>query len=333
MTGFRSAMKSPSDWVSKWVAASLLVCVPLISRLAYGDEVQDQTLTRRIPSYSAAYVSSSINVLTAPGRSGSAALIIERPGNPPAALELPREVIEVNTITRSDGDMFIVISDIGGGGRDVAVVDSKHATLIDHFWCYQPSLSPNHRYIAFKRFFPEHGVDDQQSSNFEMLYDVAVDAAQNRASPPAKGDRINHGRLLYPPEYKTVKTIRGAIPITHTFPSPAVWSVDSKKFVLLDSVYPGDAFSSGAYSDGNILLSHKISPSPVALVVLFTLTDATSRSIRVGQFRTNLCRPQGTSFCYLNLAGANYTDREVTVDTGRKTTIAFSKFRRIGTPG
>ena len=71
MTGFRSAMKSPSDWVSKWVAASLLVCVPLISRLAYGDEVQDQTLTRRIPSYSAAYVSSSINVLTAPGRSGT----------------------------------------------------------------------------------------------------------------------------------------------------------------------------------------------------------------------------------------------------------------------
>ncbi len=331
MNAFGLAIGKPKCRRLQWILIAAAFCCSFACRALHADESAGEELTRRIPSYSASYISPAVKIHVTPDKFGSTVLVIEQLGEARAALTLPREIFEVIAILKSEGNKLVVISDIGGGGRDVAIVDYKAATVIDHFWCYQPALSPSHRYIAFKKFFPEHGVDDVQSSNFEMLYEISADSDRSRSLLRNPLDRINRGRLLYPPEFRVRKTARGAVPITHTFPDQAIWSADSERFVLIDSVYPADLISMGANNDGNILPSARVHPSPAAVLILFSLADMADHAPKVSQFNTRLCRPRESTFCYVNLKGASFTDRDVTIDTGIKTRVAFSQFRKIGT--
>jgi hypothetical protein len=84
---------------------------------------------------------------------------------------------------------------------EVIIVDTVNCHIVDHFWCYEPNVSPNGRLIAFIKFYPPHFVPD--ITDIVMIYDFTRGAAGNRPSSPGMVPDINVGMRVYPPGTNT----------------------------------------------------------------------------------------------------------------------------------
>jgi len=111
---------------------------------------------------------------------------------------LPVEFNQFTSARLYRPDRLVISGMVNGDVWEVVIVDPEKGSVVDHFVCYSPAISPDGRYVAFVKFFPAHGVDSVE--DHEMLYDVALSPEQNR--PP----RIAHhlylylaGKVVFPP--------------------------------------------------------------------------------------------------------------------------------------
>lgn len=130
---------------------------------------------------------------------------------------------------RLPGQRILLLGD--AGGRDtVVVVNLASGTLDDVFRAYSPAISPNRRWVIFRRFYPLQGVPDP--SDQYMLYDLRKPSSENRVT-----DAVGLGAPgveIYPVEDKFFSNVEVPDEEKHEYRSPFFWSADSKAVLFAD---------------------------------------------------------------------------------------------------
>jgi hypothetical protein len=131
-------------------------------------------------------------------------VIVQKKGEPEHEILLPDEMAQVDEILRAPASRAVVLGWANGDLSAVAVLEINNASLGDFFYAYEPTVSPNGRYIAFIKFYPPHGYGDTTGpEDHYMLYDVTRTSSQNRPTgvaalrPFVVGTVV--GTTVYPP--------------------------------------------------------------------------------------------------------------------------------------
>lgn len=170
-------------------------------------------------------------------------------------VDLPTLAADVGAfrqVCRLSGDRLLLVS--GDGLRSVEIVDLKHAVVTDRFLAYFPSLSPDRRWIALRRFFPSHGIADASDQYF--VYDTLKDAAGNRdsgAKPSPVRDGVFNGwvgKEVYPVEVQPWPNHVVPKGEQHSSASSFHWSADSNALLFADSARDGDSLVLVLLSNG-----------------------------------------------------------------------------------
>ena len=166
------------------------------------------------------------------GESGKFKLEITRPGRQAVRVDLPDDVAQINGIDPAPGNKAVVIG-MGSSAVDtVEIVDTLNPHILDHFWAYDATLSPDGQFISFIKFFPPHFVEGP--TDHVMVYDVTRSASENRPAGIELDDQINVGRAVYPANIQTTDSNVG-VPeseVTRVSLDMFFWAPDSSTFIF-----------------------------------------------------------------------------------------------------
>lgn len=161
-----------------------------------------------------------------------------REGAPPVRLDMD-EVID--QVCELPGNRIAVFGNSGAYGTNISIVDTQKAALVDTFLVYDPILSPNKRWLVYRKFFPRQ--TDLPPSDEYLLYDLSRSPAQNRPSEPFSLDRLDTdvGTPIYPVGWKNEPGDNIGAPESqrHAHVSPFFWSPDSRAVVFADMIQEG----------------------------------------------------------------------------------------------
>jgi hypothetical protein len=113
----------------------------------------------------------------------------------------PSSITQANRAVIVD-DQLVVTGFVNGSVAGVTIIDLQSGRTSDDLLCYSPSLSPDHRYVAYVRFFPPHpGNDPSDVSAVYLIYDFRASPNANRLSPTSGfGGNVYVGIPVYPIE-------------------------------------------------------------------------------------------------------------------------------------
>jgi hypothetical protein len=161
-------------------------------------------------------------------------LLIERPGLQPVRIRLPDDFAQLNRIVPVPRNEAVLIGMASGEVYEVVIVDTLNCHIVDHFWCYEPDVSPNGRLIAFIKFYPPHFVPDV--TDIVMIYDLTRGADGNRPSSPGMVPDVDVGMRVYPPGTNTpddnVGTGLRDVMLNSVTSERFFWTSDSSKFLF-----------------------------------------------------------------------------------------------------
>lgn len=169
------------------------------------------------------------------------ALLLQRPGAEPMRLPLPEELVQVTHLQRQ-GDRLVVTGWMNSAlATAVVLVDWAQGSIVDQFWGYEVSVSPDASSIAFVRFHPSHFVQGEESQY--RLYRTAWSAEANRRDVPAALVRQgavsrerDAGAAVFPlaAEERWRPNVQVPANQAHRHQSPLVWSADSQRLAFID---------------------------------------------------------------------------------------------------
>jgi hypothetical protein len=113
----------------------------------------------------------------------------------PKTIALPAEFAQFTSARLFRSDRLVITGMISGDVWEVVIVNPEKGTVIDHFWCYLPAISPSGRYVMFVKFYGPHFVESVE--DHEMLYDVKLSPEQNRPRG-AKSHLFEVGKVVFP---------------------------------------------------------------------------------------------------------------------------------------
>ena len=161
-------------------------------------------------------------------------LLVERPGLRPVGIRLPDDFAQLNRIVPVARNEAVLIGMASGLVDEVVIVDTVNCRIVDHFWCYQPDVSPNGRLIAFIKFYPPHFVPDV--TDVVMIYDLTHGAAGNRPSSPGAAPNVDVGMRAYPPGTNSPDDNVGTgirdVMLNSVTSDKFFWTSDSSKFLF-----------------------------------------------------------------------------------------------------
>lgn len=161
---------------------------------------------------------------------GHAVLYIDR-GGMAKAVPLPDLISEVAEVCPLADGRLVVFADFGG--TDVFIVDRVTASVTDWFPAYFPEMSPDQRWIVYRKFYPLHGVE---ASDELLIYDLTKTPAQNR--PGGANGSTDPGRLIFPPGENGVPYENIGVPTDqmHSIGRRIYWAADSRALLFTDRV-------------------------------------------------------------------------------------------------
>jgi hypothetical protein len=127
-----------------------------------------------------------------------------------------------------------------------SVVDLGSELVVDQFLVARPSISPDGRYIAFRRFQPGGAKDE----DVLLLYDVSSSAQLNRLPSNPRGTEVmrDTGLPVFPEWHRSNRKYHGRNEtpgaVTETLRSPLVWATDTGFVFLAGRGGPADADTS-----------------------------------------------------------------------------------------
>lgn len=163
------------------------------------------------------------------------------PGQPEALLALPDEMAQVTGLHLHQGRLVVTAWMNGALATAVAVIDLAQARLLDVFWGYGVSVSPDASAIAFVRFHPSQFVSGPEDQY--RLYRTALSNELNRADVPADWPGTGQawrerdvGQPLYPLAREQRWRLNVEVPEAqaHRRLSPLQWSPDGRRLAWLD---------------------------------------------------------------------------------------------------
>ncbi len=162
-------------------------------------------------------------------------------GNSTVKISLPGVVDDVDEVCPlSDGRLVL----FGGtyNSANINIIDGTHALLLDSFYGFDPAMSPNQRWLVYRKFYPLH--TELPVSEEYLLYDLTKTPAQDRPRGVVLYDRANVGAVIFPLGQRNLLTDNIGLPEDqqHSFRSKSFfWAPDSQAIVFGDSVQ--DRFS------------------------------------------------------------------------------------------
>ncbi len=157
-------------------------------------------------------------------------------GAPTHTLALPDELQQVTALRRL-GDRVVVAGWMNSAlASMVLIIDWRRAELVDQFWAYAPSISPDGSLIAFERFYPSHGVQGEESQY--RFYRTAESPQANRPGLAPTGSALRDAGWAALPADTAAgpkPNIGVAAAQAHRRLSPLVWSADSTRFAVVDA--------------------------------------------------------------------------------------------------
>jgi hypothetical protein len=141
---------------------------------------------------------------------------------------------QIDSISRAPNDKAIIVGDYNGMTQMFSVVDLKLGKEIDGGFIYDPSISPDRRFILYENWYPPHS-DGFNEKSF-TVYDTMKTHEENTCgywdNTPRHIGRSDEGVQVYPllavctdgeDENDNNKSVSGFI-----------WSADSRKVVFAD---------------------------------------------------------------------------------------------------
>jgi len=156
---------------------------------------------------------------------------------------LPDEMAQLAQV-RVNSRQIVAIGWINGSlASAVAVFDRSSGLLVDRFWAYAPSLSPDGHHIAFARFYPSHGIDvwEDQYRVYDLTRAPEANRPAARAAVPGAGDApdplVDVGAAVYPIKPAELNRDFADIPAgrAHERASAFFWSADSSLLGFVDA--------------------------------------------------------------------------------------------------
>jgi hypothetical protein len=113
----------------------------------------------------------------------------------------PSSITQANNAVIVDNHL-VVTGFLNGDLNAVTIIDLQSGRTVDDIWCYDPSMSPDYRYIAYVRFYPTHpGNDPSLTSDVYLIYDLKASPKTNRLSPRSDNNgSVYVGIPVYPIE-------------------------------------------------------------------------------------------------------------------------------------
>ncbi len=81
-------------------------------------------------------------------------------------------------------------------GAVVFLIDQAKFAIIDSIQCFRPTISPNQRWLAYRKFYPRH-TSAPPSAEY-LLYDLQRTPEQNRPGGGSMDDNEDVGRTIFP---------------------------------------------------------------------------------------------------------------------------------------
>jgi hypothetical protein len=144
---------------------------------------------------------------------------------------------QIEDVRLFQGRLAVVTAMVGADLHGVVIVDIAAGSIVDHFKCYSPTISPDGRYVSFVKLYPSHGI--ASAEDHYMVYDVAASPATNR--PPDANPSHPHpnlvGLCVYPEGIGNKPDDNIELPkkSQHSMASEGFyWNPDSRSFVFAD---------------------------------------------------------------------------------------------------
>lgn len=158
--------------------------------------------------------------------------------------------IQTFTQGRIFADKRVVISGLYGPNiARIIVIDISTGKLVDSFYCYVPSISPDGRYVAFVKFYPAHGVTHVE--DHYGLYDLQHSPKENRPTHNHR-DLATVGKILFPINMGNIAGDNVELarsPLHEMAGERFFWSNNSRQCVFVDrmaNIWTAVMFSTGA---------------------------------------------------------------------------------------
>lgn len=152
-----------------------------------------------------------------------------------AAFPLPSELVQVDEIFFANKNTLVVFGRLTWAVSGVLLYDLLAEKIRDYLWCYKPSLSPDRRFLAYQKFFPQH-FTGAVSAEY-LIYDLQKTPEQNRSREVQSADKVNAGLAIYPPGLKNRPADNLGVPASevHWMSSDGFyWSEDSARIAFAD---------------------------------------------------------------------------------------------------
>jgi hypothetical protein len=194
-------------------------------------------------------------------------------------IDLPGIQDEIQQVCAIPGARLVVFG--WHGGYSVYIIDQSKGTVVDSFTSYSPIMSPDHRWLAMRRFYAPQS--DFVVSEQYLLYDLAGGRDSNR-DPVGGHTSWAPGREIYPvvTNNAPIDPLDVPEPNTHQFrASSFYWSQDSQYLVFADTVQ--NAFSvvlSAIVGDKITTYIHRVSSSDVCSGDPSSVTDTSSLTLK-----------------------------------------------------
>jgi hypothetical protein len=133
-----------------------------------------------------------------------------------------------------DGSLLVLGQNKHATLYDMFRMDRKDGAILDGFWGYSPSLSPDGRWLMMRRM---HAVQAGGATDDYLLYDADASASKNRSPVISRDDPKTAGVLVYPVLREEESRDNANLPDKelHSFRSDGFyWTPDSKSVAFGD---------------------------------------------------------------------------------------------------
>lgn len=127
-----------------------------------------------------------------PGSYGFAFTAVKKEGGTRSTFTLCNETAQVDEIDLVSDTRVLILGRIAANSPIANIVDLPSGALLDHFSCFMPAISPDHKFLAFLKSFSGHPGPVEISAVY-LVYDLTQSPQYNRP------EGADPGFPIYPP--------------------------------------------------------------------------------------------------------------------------------------
>ncbi len=139
----------------------------------------------------------------------------------------PAQIDEIHAI---DEQHALVVGRVQSSVNGIVLLNVVTGDVQDRFIALRMAVSPNERYVAFVKVFPLRFTEGLTAQY--VIYDTAIDPAENRHSRVPSDNVVDVGIPVYPPGAQNLPGDNYGQSVTHTWMSDIFWDADGRRLAF-----------------------------------------------------------------------------------------------------